>query len=358
VKVADFDYVLPPERIAQAPVEPRDSAKLFVHDIGRDASEHVHVRDLATLLAPGDLLVVNDTRVRSARLVGARASGGAVELLLLERLASGEWRALARPAARLKPGEVVELEGGALDARMLERERDAESGEWRVELVDRRASGLAIDALIERVGRAPLPPYIRRPRGVDSEREHDRERYQTVFARELGAVAAPTAGLHFTPELLARLEQRGVERATVTLHVGEGTFRAVTAEDTDQHVMHRERYELPQPTVLAVERCRARGGRVVAVGTTSVRVLESCAEASRTLRAGAGSTQLFLVPGADFHVVDALLTNFHLPRSTLLMLVAAFAGRERVLGLYAEAVAAQYRFYSYGDAMLLTNRRG
>jgi S-adenosylmethionine:tRNA ribosyltransferase-isomerase len=353
MQVSEFDYALPPERIAQRALEPRDSARLFVHDVARDASEHLQVRDLERVLRAPDLLVVNDTRVRSARLLGRRASGGAVELLLVERDAAGRWRALARPGGRLKPGERVELEGGALVARMLERAVGDDGGAWWLELADARATGLALDELIERHGRAPLPPYIARPRGDDSERETDRARYQTVFARELGAVAAPTAGLHFTPELLERLAARGVERASVTLHVGEGTFKPVTVDDTDQHVMHAERYTLPSATVAAVERCRARGGRVVAVGTTSVRVLESCADERGTLRAGEGSTRLFLVPGERFRVVDALLTNFHLPRSTLLMLVAAFAGRERVLRLYAEAIERGYRFYSYGDAMLL-----
>jgi S-adenosylmethionine:tRNA ribosyltransferase-isomerase len=353
VRLAEFDYELPPERIAQHAIEPRDAARLFVHDVERDASEHVHVRDLERVLRSGDLLVVNDTRVRSARLIGRRASGGAVELLLVERDSAGRWRALARPAGRLKSGETIELEGGALHARMLERASDADGGAWWLELLDPRRTGFSLDELIESCGRAPLPPYIARPRGADVERDADRARYQTVFARELGAIAAPTAGLHFTPELLERLAARGVERASVTLHVGEGTFRPVTVDDTEQHVMHSERYVLPVETVAAIERCRARGGRVVAVGTTSVRVLESCADENGSLRAGAGSTNLFLVPGARFRVVDALLTNFHLPRSTLLMLVAAFAGRERVLRLYAEAIERGYRFYSYGDAMLL-----
>lgn len=350
MNVSAFDYELPAELIAQAPSQPRDAARLFVHDVARDESRHAHVRELDRLLRAGDLLIVNDTRVRGARLLGRRASGGAVELLLLERDGPQRWRALARPAGRLKPGETVELEGGELLARMLERDGEA----WWLELSAPRAGAEPLELTLERCGRAPLPPYIVRPRGVDPAREHDRERYQTVFARELGAIAAPTAGLHFTPELLERLQRAGIERASVTLHVGEGTFRPVTVEDTDAHVMHAERFALPAATVAAIERCRARRGRVVAVGTTSVRVLESCADANGVLRAGSGSTNLFLTPGATFRVVDALLTNFHLPRSTLLMLVSAFAGRERVLRLYAEAVASRYRFYSYGDALLLT----
>ena len=351
MKVSDFDYALPSERIATHPVEPRDAARLFVHRRADDRSEHRRVRDLPELLAPGDLLVVNDTRVRSARLLGSRASGGAVELLLLDRDAEGRWRSLVKPAGRLRPGERLELEGGALHARLERRARGAGgelAPEWWLVL---EGDGDP-EQLVERHGRMPLPPYILRARGAEAERDADREAYQTVFARARGAVAAPTAGLHFTPELLARLAARGVERASVTLHVGLGTFQPVSVEDTGAHRMHSERFELPPETVRAVEAARARGGRVVAVGTTSVRVLESCANDAGRLRAGAGETALFLTPGARFRVVDALLTNFHLPRSTLLMLVSAFAGRERVLRLYAEAIERGYRFYSYGDAQL------
>jgi S-adenosylmethionine:tRNA ribosyltransferase-isomerase len=351
VKVADFDYELPPERIATEPLEPRHAARLFVHRRAADHSEHRSVRELPQLLQPGDLLVVNDTRVRSARLLGRRASGGAVELLLLERDAAGRWRSLVKPAGRLRPGERIELEGGALHARLLERARGADGGlapEWWLEL---EGPGDP-EQLVERHGRMPLPPYILRARGAAPERDADREAYQTVFARASGAVAAPTAGLHFTPELLAALAARGVERASVTLHVGLGTFQPVAVADTSEHRMHSERFELPQATVQAVAAARARGGRVVAVGTTSVRVLESCVDEAGRLRAGAGETALFLTPGARFRAVDALLTNFHLPRSTLLMLVSAFAGRERVLRLYAEAIERGYRFYSYGDAQL------
>ena len=354
MKLSDFDYHLPESLIAQAPVEPRDSARLLHHDIGRDATAHRSVRDLPELLAPGDLLVVNDTKVRRARLVGRRASGGAVEMLLAELRPDLRWRALVRPAAKLREGERVELEEGRLLAVI--GERGTEGGERAVSLLDPATGERASEELVESVGRAPLPPYIRRPRGADEALERDRSSYQTVFARELGAVAAPTAGLHFTPQLLERLAQRGVERTCVTLHVGEGTFKGVSTEDISQHVMHSERYELLQATVDAIERCRARGGRVVAVGTTSVRVLESCAAATGRLVAGHGETRLFLVPGAPFHVVDALMTNFHLPKSTLVMLVSAFVGRERTLRLYAEAVEQRYRFFSYGDAMLLTNR--
>lgn len=351
MKLSDFDYELPTGRIATQPCQPRDQARLFVHHRGADQSEHLRVRDLPGLLAPGDLLVVNDTRVRSARLLGRRESGGAVELLLLDRDATGRWRSLVKPAGRLRVGERLELEGGALHARLLERARaadDSPAPEWWLAL---EGPGDSED-LLERHGRVPLPPYIRRERGGEPESPQDRTWYQTVFAREPGAVAAPTAGLHFTPELLAALEARGVERASVTLHVGLGTFQPVAVEDVASHRMHAERYELPESTARAVAAARARGGRVVAVGTTSVRVLESCADEHGVLRPGRGETALFLLPGARFRVVDALWTNFHLPQSTLLMLVSAFAGRERVLRLYAEAIERGYRFYSFGDAQL------
>ncbi len=354
MRVEEFDYALPEGRAAQQPASPRDAARLMVHRIGVDESEHHTVAELDQALAPGDLVIVNDTRVRCARLLGRRVSGGAVELLLLAREGERAWRALAKPGGRLRPGERIELEGGALYATLLARRRELDGGpapEWILEL--EVSSGAPIEQALERHGRMPLPPYIRRGRGEDPWRETDRASYQTVFARERGGVAAPTAGLHFTRELLERLEARGVERAALTLHVGEGTFRPVRAEHTADHVMHPEEFVLPEGTVAAIELCRTRGRRVVAVGTTVVRVLESCADVDGRVRAGAGTTQLFLQPGAAFRVVDALLTNFHLPRSTLLMLVCAFAGRERVLRLYSEAIERGYRFYSYGDAMLL-----
>jgi S-adenosylmethionine:tRNA ribosyltransferase-isomerase len=348
VRPGEFDYELPEERIAQLPAEPRDSALLFVHRIGADRSEHRRVRELAELLAPGDLLVLNDTRVLPARLLGRRASGGGVELLLLEPHAA-LWRALVRPGGRVREGERVELEGGALAARLVRR---VEGPEWEVE-IELGAPGASVEDLLERHGRMPLPPYIRRDPADAGLAARDRERYQTVYARERGAAAAPTAGLHFTPELLAALAARGVERTYVTLHVGLGTFQPVTAEHIEDHAMHAERYVLPQSAERAVRAARERGGRVVAVGTTSVRVLESCAVGGGLVRAGSGETRIFLKPGDRLHATDVLLTNFHLPRSTLLMLVSAIAGRERILRLYAEALARQYRFFSYGDAMLL-----
>lgn len=355
MRVSEFDYDLPEERIAQEPVRPRDAARLLVYEAATGDTAHLHVRDLAARLDARDLLVVNDTRVRRARLVGRRATGGAVEFLLVESIGPARWRVLARPASKLRTGVEVACEGERLRVRPVER---LETGEWIVDLID--VEGGDADRLAEALGRMPLPPYIRRPRTAsrseDPRAEHDSEDYQTIFARERGAVAAPTAGLHFTRQLLAALDERGVERASVTLHVGEGTFRPVTAEDTADHDMHSEHYTLEPETVAAIERCRARGGRVVAVGTTSVRVLESCVREG-VLTPGRGETRLFLTPGSRFHVVDALLTNFHLPRSTLLMLVSAFIGRERVLRLYREAVEREYRFFSYGDAMLLLRDR-
>jgi len=355
MKLSDFDFELPAELIAQEAVEPRDAARLLVHELASARTTHARVRELERFLAPGDLLVVNDTRVRPARLCGRRASGGAVELLVLGPApVAGLWRAWVRPAKRLKPGEELELEGGALRARAVERPR-GEGGElaqeWWVAIDDPAQPTRALEELLEQRGRMPLPPYIER--APESDPARDRERYQTVYARTSGAIAAPTAGLHFTPELLARLAARGVERASVTLHVGLGTFQPVAVDDLAQHVMHSEDYVLPSETVDAVARARARGGRVVAVGTTSLRVLESCARDAGGLAPGSGSTRLFVTPGFDFRVVDALLTNFHLPRSTLVMLVAAFVGLERQRALYAAAIAERYRFFSYGDAQLL-----
>ena len=353
MKLSDFDYELPPERVAQMPCAVRDQARLLVHRRESGETLHRHVRDLCEFLRPGDLLVLNDTRVLRARLFARRASGGRVEFLLLEpeTNAALAWSALARPARRLAPDERLRLEGAPFVVHVLARSSgpDGRAGmEWRVRL--EQPDGTSVDPLqvMEAAGHVPLPPYVER-----SDDAGDVSRYQTVYARAPGAVAAPTAGLHFTPELLDQLETHGVERATLTLHVGAGTFQPVKTEPIEAHRMHSERYELPPETVAAVRAARARGGRIVAVGTTSVRVLESCADQRGELRPGAGSTNLFLHPGAEFRVVDALLTNFHLPRSTLLMLVCAFGGHERVLRLYREAVARDYRFYSYGDAMLL-----
>ena len=363
MKVDDFDYELPPELIAQEAAEPRDAARMlrWCAERGR---EHLHVRDLPGELRAGDLLVVNDTRVRPARLFARRSSGGRVELVVLEpaRDLAGEpakqgasWLSLARPARKLKPGEWLQVDGAPEGSPRVQLEERLEQADgpplWRV-----AAEEGGLDELLEAFGRMPLPPYVERSAEGDERDGRDRDRYQTIFASESGAVAAPTAGLHFTPGLLAQLAERGVELAQVTLHVGMGTFRPVTAEDTSEHVMHHERYVLGEETAAAVAACRARGGRVIAVGTTSVRTLESCADGEGRLAPGSGSTNLFITPGYRFRVVDGLLTNFHLPRSTLLMLVSALVGREEALALYAEAVREGYRFYNYGDACLFLPR--
>ncbi len=342
LKTSDFDYALPASAIAQRPVERGRSRLLVVGAEGED--RHRTVADLPQLLRPGDLLVVNDTRVLAARLHARRLpAGGRIELLLVEKTGERTWEVLAKPARRLRPGTELELEGGLA----AEVAGAGEGGQRRVRFASE------IEPYLERFGHVPLPPYIRR-----GDEDEDRTSYQTVFARHPGAVAAPTAGLHFTPELLARLEARGVRRAAVTLHVGLGTFQPVTAEDVAEHHMHAERYHVPVETAAAVRSARASGGRVVAVGTTVVRTLESVAGEGGEVTAGEGRTELFITPGFELRAIDALLTNFHLPRSTLLMLVSAFAGRERVLAAYEEAVARGYRFYSYGDAMLLERRAG
>lgn len=350
VHVSDFDFELPPEQIAATAAEPRDSARLLVHDRQTRDTAHRQFRDLGDYLRPGDLLVVNDTRVLPWRLRGSRATGGGCECLILRRDgAVGE--GFVKPSKKLHVGDVLAMEGGVVRLTLT---ADLGAGRWRFDLAP-GAPFDDLDAALDAGGRAPLPPYIRRP-GIEDAAvvAADRERYQTVFASSPGAVAAPTAGLHFTPELLAQLEDQGVERATVTLHVGEGTFAPMRTEVVEEHRMHGEVYDLPAATAAAITRTRARGGRVVAVGTTSCRTLETCARADRTVDPGAGTSELFLYPGSEFRVVDALVTNFHLPQSTLIMLVAAFAGHEETLALYRDAIERGYRFYSFGDAMLLT----
>ncbi len=339
--VSDFDFDLPSGRIAQRPA-PRGEARLLCLD-REGADRHLKVRDLPAILRPGDLLVVNDTRVIPARLFARREPGGGrVEILLVERTGPGAWEALARPGRRARPGTVLRF-AADLTARVTGKRED---GRYRLEF------DAEVEPRLEELGHVPLPPYIDRPDGAE-----DRETYQTVYARAAGAIAAPTAGLHFSAELLAELRARGVELTAVTLHVGIGTFKPVTAPLVHEHVMERERYEIGAEAARAIAAARGEGRRVVAVGTTVVRTLESAAAAGEgTVRAGAAETRLFVTPGFRFQVVDALLTNFHLPRSTLLMLVSAFAGRQRVLAAYGEAIAAGYRFYSYGDAMFAERR--
>ena len=340
MRVDLFDYDLPPELIAQHPARPRDAARLL--DMTGPVLADRTVRDLPSLLQPGDLLVVNDTRVIPSRLVGRRGTTR-IEATLHKRLAPGRWAAFAKPAKRLRPDDVIAF-AESLSARVLSRD----GGEVVLDF------NLDDESLLKRLqanGRMPLPPYIKRGGGADS--STDATDYQTMFAARDGAVATPTASLHFTPLLLAKLDLRGVSRATVTLHVGAGTFLPVTADDTDGHLMHTEWAEVGLKTVQAITETQAAGGRVIAAGTTSLRVLESAARGGQ-LKPFSGETDLFITPGFRFQVVDILLTNFHLPRSTLLMLVSALAGRDVVLAAYEHAISDAYRFFSYGDACLMT----
>jgi S-adenosylmethionine:tRNA ribosyltransferase-isomerase len=350
--VSDYDFDLPEGLVAATPLARRDASRLLVLDRDSGAIAHRRFLDWPGLLGRGDVVVLNDTRVVPARLLGRKqGSGGRVELLLVRPDADVDasaalsgaadalsWVCLGQASKGVRPGTVVELEGGR--ATVLEALGE---GELRV----RFEADDSVGALLERAGRVPLPPYVAR-----EPTEEDRARYQTVYARADGSVAAPTAGLHLTPETLATLESRGVERRFVTLDVGPGTFLPVRGDDESTHRMHAERYRIPEGTAEAVNRARAEGRRVVAVGTTVVRTLESAAEEGR-VRAGSGASRLFIRPPYRFQVVDALLTNFHLPRSTLLMLVSAFAGREHVLAAYRAAVVERYRFFSYGDAMFI-----
>jgi S-adenosylmethionine:tRNA ribosyltransferase-isomerase len=339
VRLEDLDYALPPELIAQEPAPERTAARLLVVTRESATLAHETVAALPTLLRAGDLLVLNDARVVPARVHGRRPSGGRLELLLLDACGDGEWEALVRGTPRVDERVHLPEGTGTWTAALGD-------GRWRLRL----EVPVPVSAWLERVGEVPLPPYIRRPGGPTAA---DRERYQTTFARVPGAVAAPTAGLHFTPGLLAAADAAGIGHVTLTLHVGPGTFLPVRGGDLDTHRMAPERYELPAATVARIEATRASGGRVVAVGTTTVRTLESAAAAG-ALRAGAGEAALFIRPGHRFRAVDALLTNFHLLGTPLLALVAAFAGRSVMASAYAEAVRRRYRFYSYGDAMLIT----
>ena len=339
MKTSDFIYDLPEERIAQTPVEPRDHSRLMVIDRSTGAITHRHFYDITSYLRPGDALVVNETRVIPARLIGERGGGGVCELLLLKQLGPKRWETLARPGRRLKPGAEVSFGGGRLRARVL---AETEAGGRVVEFICEGAFEAALDEL----GEMPLPPYIH-------EKLEDRDRYQTVYAKQDGSAAAPTAGLHFTPELLDRIRAMGVDIVPILLHVGLGTFRPVKAEDVEDHVMHSEYYEVTEEAAARLNSARERGGRVVAVGTTSVRTLESAALEKGRVEPGSGWTNIFIKPGYEFKMVDALISNFHLPGSTLIMLVSAFMGRERTLAAYELAVKEEYRFFSFGDAMLI-----
>ena len=339
-RTADYDFVLPPGSIAQAPTERRDASRLLVVHRGTGRLEHRVFREIGDYLEAGDALVLNTTRVFRARLLGTRDSGAPAEVFLLRALGGDRWEAMVSPGGKLRPGRVVHVAPG-FDVRIVE------ATERRTRVVQLE-SDWPVEEALERHGHVPLPPYIAR-----GDASADVERYQTVYARESGSVAAPTAGLHFTPELLHGLDARGVHRAEVVLHVGAGTFKPVEVEDPAAHVMHEERYLLPDATARLLNETRRANGRIVAVGTTSVRTLESAVHDDGTFTEASGETRIFIRPPYRWRAVDMLVTNFHLPRSTLIMLVSAFAGYELTMRAYREAIDAGYRFYSYGDAMLV-----
>lgn len=340
MKVDDFDYELPPGQIAQVPIEPRDASRLFVLPLSGEAFRHLHFRDLPGLLEPGDLLVANDTRVRPARLFGRRRdSGGQVEFLLLRPLQDDRWEVLARPGKRVRPGHHIVFGDGRLEAEV---ESSTDFGGRVVRL----HSSVPLEKAFEELGKVPLPPYIKASL-------EDPERYQTVYSTETGSAAAPTAGLHFTPELIDVLRQKGVGFCSLTLHVGLGTFRPVSVGKVEEHRMHPEFFHISRETADTINRVREEGRRVVAVGTTTVRTLETVAGDDGRVCPGSGWTDIFIYPGYRIKAFDAMITNFHLPRSTLLMLVSALVGRERLMAAYREAIDMGYRFYSFGDAMII-----
>ncbi len=340
MKTSDFDYNLPEELIAQTPVEPRDHSRLLVYDRADGSIQHLHFYDLPRFLNAGDVMVINDTRVIPARLLGEKEETHVpVEILLLKRLEKDLWEALVRPGRRLAPGTWCSFGDGLLRAEIVDRAPEG------ARLVRFHYQGV-FEEILDRLGQMPLPPYIH-------ERLQDRERYQTVYAREEGSAAAPTAGLHFTPELLEQIREKGVEIVPVLLHVGLGTFRPVKEEDVSQHQMHVEHYEVTPEAAEKINRARAEGHRCVCIGTTSVRTLETASTEDGLVHAQNGDTGIFIMPGYHFKATDALVTNFHLPQSTLLMLISALMGREEALRVYNIAVEEKYRFFSFGDAMLI-----
>lgn len=340
MKTSDFNYELPPELIAQTPVEPRDHSRMLVYDRSDGSIRHLHFYDLPQFLRRGDVLVLNETKVIPARLLGEKEETGVpVEILLLKRIERDVWEALVRPGRRLIPGVFCTFGGGLLRAEILSTTED---GGRRVRF---HYEGV-FEEILDKLGQMPLPPYIH-------EKLQDQTRYQTVYAKEEGSAAAPTAGLHFTPELLGKIRDMGVEIVPVLLHVGLGTFRPVKAEDVSEHHMHVEHYEVSPWAAARINEARAAGGRCVCVGTTSVRTLETVTDPDGQVRAQSGETGIFITPGYTYHAVDALITNFHLPESTLLMLVSALMGREEALRAYEEAVREKYRFFSFGDSMLI-----
>ena len=346
MRTADFDYFLPEELIAQTPVEPRDHSRLMVVHRGDGTREHKHFYDILDYLNPGDALVINETKVIPARLLGVKEAADPngpqvpVEILLLRRENATDWEALVKPGRRLKPGAVCAFGDGLLKCEIMSSV--PEIGGRIVRFI---YDGV-FEEILDQLGEMPLPPYIH-------EKLQDRTRYQTVYAKNEGSAAAPTAGLHFTPELLEKVKQKGVTIVPVTLHVGLGTFRPVTVEDVDTHVMHSEYYQVTAQAADTLNAIRANGGRIICVGTTSVRTLETVATEDGVIHPGAGDTAIFIYPGKKIKAVDALITNFHLPQSTLLMLVSAFMGRETALDVYREAVEEKYRFFSFGDAMFI-----
>jgi len=341
LKTSEFIYELPEELIAQTPIERRDASRLLVLDKKTGEMEHRHFYDLPEYLHPGDCLVLNDSRVLPARLVGVRPTGGAVEIVLLRDLGDKCWECLTRPGKKTRPGMKVTFGNGELTGIV----KDVAAGGNRI--IRFEYDGIFLE-LLERLGQMPLPPYIK----VQLE---DKERYQTVYSRELGSAAAPTAGLHFTKELLHDIAAQGVDVRFLTLHVGLGTFRPVKVENIEDHEMHSEFCTVPDETAKAIMRCHANGGKVISVGTTTCRTLESFAKPDGTIEEASGWTDIFIYPGYKFKCIDSLVTNFHLPGSTLVMLVSALAGRENILNAYKTAVEMKYRFFSFGDAMLIAD---
>ena len=338
MKKSDFYFDLPEELIAQTPLERRDASRLLVLNRQSGAIEHKHFSDLLDFLNPGDCLVLNDSRVLPARLIGTRETGGAVEVLLLRDLGGGIWECMTRPGKKTRTGTKLSFGDGLLTATVC---KEVEGNRH----IQFHYDGIFLE-LLEQLGKMPLPPYIH-------EQLQDPERYQTVYSRVVGSAAAPTAGLHFTDELLTKLREGGVKTAFVTLHVGLGTFRPVKEDEIEDHKMHSEYFDISDETIALIEETKRNGGRVIAVGTTSCRTLESATDEAGNFIKKNGWTNIFIYPGYRFHVLDALITNFHLPESTLIMLVSALAGRENTLAAYHEAIRARYRFFSFGDAMLI-----
>jgi len=341
--LSDFDYDLPEERIAQTPVEPRNASRLMVLNPQDKSIQHKHFYDLKEFLVPGDTLIFNDTRVLPARLIGHRAqTGGKVEVFLLRRLDATHWETLVKPGKKARPGHEIEF-SEELSCVVTDHT------DFGGRIVEFKFDGV-FEEILDRLGETPLPPYIH-------EKLEDKERYQTVYNREEGSAAAPTAGLHFTKEQMQELKDMGVNLGFVTLHVGLGTFRPVTTEKIEEHDMHKEYYSIPQETADLIKATKAAGHRVIAVGTTSIRTLESAATAKNEIAGKSGWTQIFIYPGYEFKIVDAIVTNFHLPKSTLIMLISAFAGRKFILEAYRQAVEDKYRFFSFGDAMFIQTQQ-